>query len=89
MLLIITCTEDVTSDMLIPFLDGVNVFRFNIDKWNEYIWDFSSRGFKVLSPNGKVLTSENIKSKEEHDSITKILYNKVYKPRLDEIDKWR
>lgn len=61
MLLIITCTEDVTCDMLIPFLDGVNVFRFNIDKWNEYIWDFSSRGFKVLSPNGKALTSENIK----------------------------
>ena len=37
----------------------------------------------------KIMTSENIKNKEEHDNIEKILYNKVYKPRLDEIDKWR
>ena len=61
MLLIITCTEDTTTDMLIPFLSGVDVFRFNIDKWNEYIWDFSNKGFKVISPNGKILTNENIK----------------------------
>ena len=61
MLLVITCTEDVTTNMLMPFLDGVNVFRFNINKWNEYIWDFSDKGFKVLSPDGNLLTSNNIK----------------------------
>lgn len=61
MLLIITCTADSTTDMLMPFLDGVDVFRFNIDKWNEYIWDFSNKGFKVTSPDKKILTSENIK----------------------------
>ena len=61
MLLVITCTEDVTTNMLMPFLDGINVFRFNINKWNEYTWDFSDKGFKVLSPDGNLLTSNNIK----------------------------
>ena len=63
MLLIITCTEDVTCDMLIPFLDGMNVFRFNIDKWNEYIWGFVTewespyeRKYKMcISSQGNVL----------------------------------
>ena len=61
MLLIITCTEDTTTDMLMTFLNGINVFRFNIDKWREYTWDFSNSGFKVSSPDGKILTNENIK----------------------------
>ena len=30
-----------------------------------------------------------IKNKEDHDNITKTLYNEVYKPRLDEINNWR
>ena len=37
----------------------------------------------------KIMTSRKIQDKEEHDNITKIIYNKVYKPRLDEIDKWK
>ena len=37
----------------------------------------------------KIMTSRKIQDKEEHDNITKIIYNKVYKPRLDELDKWK
>ena len=57
----------------------------------EYDYDMPciDKNNQISTMKMKIMTSENIKSKEEHDSITKILYNKVYKPRLDEIDKWR
>lgn len=61
MLLIPTCSEDITTDMLMPYLGGIDVFRFNIDKWNEYAWDFSPAGFEVYSPDGKVLNGSNLK----------------------------
>ena len=37
----------------------------------------------------KIMTNEIIKNKEDHDNITKTLYNEVYKPRLDAINNWR
>lgn len=61
MLLIITCSADTTTDMLMPLLKGINVFRFNIDKWDEYRWDFSSKGFNVESSDGNTLTNDNIR----------------------------
>ncbi|WP_300711575.1 GNAT family N-acetyltransferase [uncultured Brachyspira sp.] len=44
---------------------------------------------KISSIKMKIMTSIKIKSKEEHDNIIKIIYNKVYKPRLEKIDKWK
>ena len=61
MLLIPTCSEDVTVDMLMPYLDGIDVFRFNINKWNEYGWEFSEKGFFVQAPDGKVLSDKTLK----------------------------
>ena len=61
MLLIITCSEDSTTDLLLPFLKGIEVFRFNINKWNEYAWEFSDKGIFVQSIDGKILTDKNLK----------------------------
>ena len=61
MLLIITCSQDATTDMLLPFLDGIDVFRFDINKWNEYAWDFSSDGFVVQAPDGKQMRESDLK----------------------------
>lgn len=85
MLLIITCTEDVTTDMLMPFLDDISVFRFNIDKWNEYIWNFSSKGFEVISPDGKVLTNNNIKCVYLRKAI---FFNAIDIPKEGCLENW-
>ena len=85
MLLIITCTEDVTTEMLVPFLDGIEVFRFNIDKWNEYAWDFSDNGFEVLSPDGKRLTQENLKLVYLRKPI---FFNTIDVPKTGCLENW-
>lgn len=61
MLLIITCSQDVITDMLLPFLDGIDIFRFDINKWNEYAWDFSSDGFVVQAPDGKQMRESDLR----------------------------
>lgn len=61
MLAIITCSEDVTTDMLLPFLSEIEVFRFDINRWQEYAWDFSPSGFEVESECGQYFNSDILK----------------------------
>lgn len=61
MLLIPTCSEDVTTDMLMPYLGGIDVFRFNVDAWRDYEWSFSGDGFWIRDKNGKICSSANLK----------------------------
>jgi len=49
MIFICTCSQDGTSDLLLPYLSEQMLFRFNIDKPNDYAWDFSSRGFTITN----------------------------------------
>ena len=35
------------------------------------------------------MTNREIKSKDEYNNIITTLYNKVYSPRLDNIDNWK
>lgn len=44
---------------------------------------------KKLKLNLKIMSTKKFKSKEEHDKITAYLYERIYKPRLEEIEKWR
>ncbi|WP_281817364.1 GNAT family N-acetyltransferase [Brachyspira pilosicoli] len=37
----------------------------------------------------KIMTNREIKSKDEYNNIITTLYNKVYSPRLDNIDNWK
>ena len=37
----------------------------------------------------QIMTNRKIKSKDEYNNIIKILYNKVYSPRLDNINNWK
>lgn len=47
MTFIFTCSQDTTADLTIPLLKGLQTFRFNIDKPDDYAWDFSRVGFRV------------------------------------------
>ncbi|MEI0488201.1 GNAT family N-acetyltransferase [Brachyspira pulli] len=57
----------------------------------EYDYDMPciDKSNNISTMKMKIMTSREIQSKEEHDNITSIIYKKVYKPRLDELDKWR
>ncbi|MDO6993106.1 GNAT family N-acetyltransferase [Brachyspira innocens] len=57
----------------------------------DYEYDMPSldENNKISSIKMKIMTSRKLKNKEEHDNITKTLYETIYKPRLDEIDKWK
>ena len=56
---------------------------------HEYDMPCINENQEISTMKMKIMTSRKIQDKEEHDNITKIIYNKVYKPRLDEIDKWK
>ena len=62
MLLILTCSEDATTDMLVPYLNGVPVFRFNIDRYADYSWDFSGKRFCITHMDGQIITSETLRA---------------------------
>ena len=57
MVFIPTCSEDFTTDLLLPFLEGkAEVFRFDIDRFRDYRWDFSPHGFSILDSAGRVIS---------------------------------
>ena len=49
MIFICTCSQDTTTDILLPFLNDAPTFRFDIDKHEDYTWDFSRRGFEITN----------------------------------------
>ena len=49
MILIYTCSQDTTTDILLPWLRNSALFRFNVDKPNDYTWDFSRHGFAITN----------------------------------------
>ena len=60
MLLILTNSRDVTTDLLIPHLKCIEFFRLDIDKYADYGWDFTNKGFAIAHRDGKRISSENI-----------------------------
>ena len=63
MLFICTCSQDSTTDILLPHLQESMVFRFNIDKYEDYSWDFSRGGFIITNnKNQRIIDSQTISS---------------------------
>ena len=52
MLLIMTCSQDATTDLPLPFLKSIPVFRFNIDLYQNYRWAFNNTGFYIEQNEG-------------------------------------
>ena len=59
MIFICTCSQDGTTNYLLPCLKNEQTFRFNIDKREDYCWDFARHGFVISN----VKTAESITSK--------------------------
>ncbi len=54
MILICTCSQDGTTDLLTPHLKDSSIFRFNIDKPENYTWDFFQHGFTIFDRNSGI-----------------------------------
>ena len=63
MIFISTCSQDTTTDIVIRELNAHDVLRFNIDKPEDFVWDFHRAGFRIADKaNGKAITDKSITS---------------------------
>lgn len=63
MIFISTCSQDSTTDMVVAQLKESDVFRFNIDKPEDFSWDFNPGGFRIAyKPSGREITNTTLTS---------------------------
>lgn len=61
MILILTNSQDGTTDLLMPHLTPfAEVFRFNIDLWRDYSWSIGSEGYKLSDPTGRICQESQV-----------------------------
>ncbi len=58
MLLVLTHSQDHTTDAVLHHLTDLEVFRFNIDLWQEYEWQVNQDTFVIRDPLGRTCTDE-------------------------------
>lgn len=87
MLFICTCSQDSTTDILLPHLQESMVFRFNIDKYEDYSWDFSRGGFIITNnKNQRIIDSQTISSFYLRKPI---YFNGIDIPKSGCLENWR
>lgn len=60
MLLILTNSIDGTTDEIIRRLGGHPAFRFNVDLWRQYEFEFTTHGFFLRDPAGRMIREEDV-----------------------------
>lgn len=87
MILIATCSQDITTDIVMKELDVDDVLRFNIDKPEDYTWDFHRDGFCITDKvSGKEITHETFTS----FYLRKPLYfDRIDVPKFGCVENWR
>ncbi len=60
MILLLTSTQCVTTNLLLNYLRGYEVFRFNIDRWRDYSWSITANGYRLEDPIGRVCEEEQV-----------------------------
>ena len=77
MVLILTCTMDLTTDLVIRELADLPVFRFNIDLWRDYHWRVNGHGYFLQDPIGRTCHSDEVRAVY----LRKLIFNP---PRIDQ-----
>lgn len=87
MIFISTCSQDSTTDMVVAHLKGADVFRFNIDKPEDFAWDFNQGGFRIAdNTSGREITDKSLSS----FYLRKPMYFDVIDvPRFGCVENWR
>jgi hypothetical protein len=59
MLLVLSHSEDITTDIVLDRLKDLEVFRFNIDLWQDYEWQVNGHTFLLRDPTGRSCRDED------------------------------
>lgn len=63
MIFISTCSQDTTTDIVMKEFGSDDILRFNIDKPNDFTWDFHRSGFQIADKaNGREITDKTLTS---------------------------
>ncbi len=63
MQLIITTSQDVTSDIIIPYIQKHDsIFRFNTDLYENYNINVHCNGFEIADPTGRTISNAKVTS---------------------------
>ncbi len=93
MIFISTCSQDSTTDIVVRELDANDVLRFNIDKPDDFAWDFHAHGFRIADKvagkeiSEKTLTSFYLRKPMYFDLIDVPKYGCVENWRREETDE--
>lgn len=60
MVLILSHSLDKTTDVIVEELSPVPVFRLNIDLWRDYCIKISDSDFRLVDPEGRVVTEDEV-----------------------------
>ena len=74
MILVLTHSRDVTTDLLLDRFEGVDVFRANIDLWRDYRWSIEPGDFWIEDPVGRVCRDSEVSAVY----LRKLLFDPVY-----------
>ena len=87
MIFIPTCSQDITTDIVTKELNADDVLRFNIDKPEDFAWDFHRDGFRIVDKiSGKEITDNTMSSYY----LRKPLYiDSVEIPKYGCMENWR
>ena len=63
MIFIATCSQDTTTDIVMKEMDAHYLLRFNIDKPENFAWDFHRDGFRIVGKSaGREITDKTLTS---------------------------
>lgn len=60
--LVLTCSMDTTTDLILDRLGDLPVFRFNIDRWREHAWSVTSSGYWLSDPTGRECRERDVRA---------------------------
>ena len=87
MIFIATCSQDTTTSIVLDKFDVADVLRFDIDRPDDFAWDFSSTGFVISDKtSGKKITDHMLSS----FYVRKPFYlNRIDVPGYGNLENWR
>ena len=87
MIFISTCSQDVTTDILMKELSASNVLRLNIDRPEDFAWDFHCNGFRILDKTcGREITENTLTSFYLRKPM---YYERIDVPKDGCVENWR
>ena len=87
MIFISTCSQDTTTNIVMKELDAHDVLRFNIDKPEDFTWDFNRNGFRIVDKvSGREITNRTFTS----FFLRKPMYfDHIDIPKFGCVENWR